>query len=132
MYLNEDCAISDGVATCTIIAGVEGVTTTDTEIETVVPFTVQGGGSGATPTSAPSAGSGASGGGASQTSTPASTPSSGSGATGGTSNTAASTGSSSSGAPAPTQSDNGVGKVQSGIAASAFAVGMTLIGLLVL
>lgn len=117
MHLEEDCTIVDGVATCNIIDVEGGMTTSGVETETVSAFAVQGGGataapaSGATPAAAAPTG-GASSGAAAGASTPS-----------GASQT-------SSGGPQPTQTQNGVSKLQSGAAAAVFAVGMSLAVLL--
>lgn len=123
MLFEDDCTIVDGIATCTVVVALDGTTSTGTAIETVVPFTVQGGGSSVSPTSAPSAGSGASSG---------ASPTPSSGASNSGSQTASSSGSSSSGAPAPTQTTNDVGKLQSGTVTSVLAVGMSLVMLFAL
>lgn len=86
LVLNEDCSINGNIADCTVVAVVDGTTTTDTAQETIAPFEIQpgsvatSGGTQATP--APSSGASVSGslsgsqasstpsGGASQTSAP--------------------------------------------------------------
>ncbi|KAK7693920.1 hypothetical protein QCA50_003494 [Cerrena zonata] len=79
LVLNEDCAINGNIADCTVVAVVDGTTTTDTAQDTVSPFEIQPGsvatsaGSQATP--APS--SGASTSGSSGSSQAGSTPSGG-------------------------------------------------------
>lgn len=128
LSLEDDCEINDGVATCVVVVATDGTTVTTTTTETVVPFTVQGGGPAPTAVtgsstavvSTPSAGSGA-GTGASQTA--GSTPSAGSSASSEAS-------SSSSGAAAPIQTENGAGRMASGFMASAVAAGVALIAFL--
>lgn len=115
MNLEEDCTISGNIANCNIVAVVAGITTTDSETETVSPFEIQGG-------STIAAAANPTGGASDASPVPSPAPSSGSSTR---SSGASQTDSGTSGAPAPTHTDNGVGKLQSG-AAGLLAVGMAL------
>ncbi|EKM55259.1 uncharacterized protein PHACADRAFT_255749 [Phanerochaete carnosa HHB-10118-sp] len=114
LSLDEDCAISDGIANCNVVAVIAGVTSSSAVTETVSAFELQGGNTVAAASATPASGA-SSDASSTPTSAPASAPS-GESSAGKTAASQTGSGTSGTNAPAPTQSDNGVTRLQAGAA----------------